>query len=113
VNYFKLIDPFQIDLDVSAPELELGGAEPRMIGLLNGRRNNDDQQNRRAVLVNLDQGAVTPIEVSGPGGTTVTYDGIPGLVPEGSDVWPIAGFYQPGSEWGSVSVEFTYEDLAQ
>jgi hypothetical protein len=112
VNYFKLIDPFQIDLDVSAPELELGGPQPRLIGLLNGRRNSDDQQNRRAVLVDLDQAAVTPTEVSGPGGTTVTFEGIPGLVPEGSDAWPIAGFYQPGSEWGSVSVEFTYEHPA-
>lgn len=111
VGFFKLIDPFQLDLDTSSPELELGGERPRMIGLLNGRRKSSDQQNRRAVLVDLRQDAVTPEVETGPGGTTVTYEDIPAFVPDGADVWPIAGYYQPGDAWGSVSVEFTYEGV--
>ena len=107
VNYCKKIDPFQIDLDASSPEVELGGPSPRMIATLNGRRANADQQNRRAVIVDLDQDAVTPDITNGPGGTTYTYDEIPALVPGGSETWPIAGFYLAGDQWGSISVSFT------
>jgi hypothetical protein len=107
VRFFKTIAPFGIDLDVSAPELELGGRSPRLIGLLNGRRNNADQRDRRAVLVDLDQDAVTPATSDGPEGTTIAYEEIPGLVPDGTDIWPVAGYYAPGDDWGWVSVEFT------
>ena len=106
VNYFKLIDPFNIDLDVTSPEVELGGEDPRMIGVLNGREASSDQQNRRAVVVDLDQ-AAAPDVASGPGGTTYTYAGIPGYNPDGTTAWPIAAFYQPGDPWGSVSISFT------
>lgn len=112
VNYFKLVDPFDIDLDATAPEVELGGAEPRMISVLNGREGNSDQQNRRAVVVDLDQDAVTPEVTGDGGGTTYTYDEIPGLSPAGTIAWPIAAFYQPGDAWGSVSISFTVPEQA-
>jgi len=107
VTFFKLIQPFNIDLDSSKPEIELGGAEPRAIFTLDGRGNNTDQRDRRAVVVDLDQAAVSPVVTSGPGGTTYTWTGIPGLVPDGATAWPIAGYYQPGSTWGSLDVSFT------
>ena len=107
VTFFKLIQPFNIDLDASKPEIELAGAAPRAIFTLDGRRNNADQQNRRAVVVDLDQAAVSPVVTTGPGGTTYTWTGIPGRVPDGATAWPIAGYYQPGDAWGSVDVSFT------
>jgi len=107
VNYFKLIDPFNIDLDATAPEVELGGTEPRLISVLNGREANSDQQNRRAVVVDLDQDAVTPEVTTVAGETTYSYEAIPGTNPSGTITWPIAAFYQPGDAWGSVSISFT------
>lgn len=107
VTFFKLIAPFNLDLDATVPVIELGGAEPRAVATLNGRQNNADQQNRRAVLVDLEQEAVTPAVTSGPGTTTYTWAGIPGRVPAGATGWPIAGYYQPGDPWGSVSVSMT------
>ena len=59
------------------------------------------------MVVDLDQAAVSPVVTSGPGGTTYTWTGIPGLVPDGATAWPIAGYYQPGSTWGSLDVSFT------
>lgn len=107
VTFYKLIQPFGIDLDTSNLEVELGGPAPRAIATLNGRGNNADQQNRRAVVVDLDQAAVSPDVVSGPGGTTYTWTDIPGSVPDGNTAWPIAGYYQPGDEWGSMTVSLT------
>ncbi len=107
VTYYKLIQPFGIDLDTSNLEIELGGPEPRAIATLNGRGNNADQQNRRAVVVDLDQSAVIPVVTSGPDGTTYTWTDIPGIVPDGNTAWPIAGYYQPGGEWGSMTVSLT------
>lgn len=107
VTFFKLIAPFNLDLDASNPVIELGGSEPRALATLNGRQNNADQQNRRAVTVDLDQSAVTPTVSPGPGTTTYTWTAIPGLVPAGATAWPIAGYYQPGDSWGSVTVSMT------
>lgn len=107
VTFYKLIQPFGIDLDTSDLEIELGGPEPRAIATLNGRGNNADQQNRRAVVVDLDQSAVSPDVVSGPGSTTYTWTDVPGIVPGGNTAWPIAGYYQPGAEWGSMTVSLT------
>lgn len=107
VTFYKLIQPFELDLDTSDLEIELGGAAPRAIARLNGRGNNADQQNRRAVVVDLEQSAVTPQVSSGPGGTTYTWTEIPGVVPDGSTAWPIAGYYLPGDEWGSMTVSLT------
>lgn len=107
VTFFKLIAPFNLDLDASTPVIELGGSEPRMLATLNGRRNNADQQNRRAVTVDLQQAAVAPTVSSGPGTVTYTWAGIPGRVPSGATAWPIAGYYQPGDAWGSVTVSMT------
>lgn len=107
VTFYKLIQPFGIDLDTSNLEVELGGSEPRAIATLNGRGNNADQQNRRAVVVDLDQSAVAPDVTSDPGGTTYTWTDIPARVPDGNTAWPIAGYYQPGTEWGSMTVSMT------
>lgn len=107
VTYFKKIQPFNIDLDTSDPVIELGGAAPKMIATLNGRGNNSDQVNRRAVTVDLNQGAVTPVVTSGPGTSTYTWTAVPGRNPDGAASWPIAGYYQPGDAWGSVSVSLT------
>jgi hypothetical protein len=107
VTYFKLIQPFNIDLDASDPEIELGGPAPRAIMRMDGRGNNADQSNRRAVVVDLDQDTVTPSVSTGPGGTTYAYEGIPGLNPAGATAWPIAGYYRPGDPWGGISVSFT------
>lgn len=107
VTYFKLIQPFNIDLDTSNPVVELGGAEPRLLATLNGRGNNSDQQDRTALIVDLDQAAVAPVVTSGPGTTTYTWTSIPGKNPSGSTTWPIAGYYQPGDAWGTVTVSLT------
>jgi hypothetical protein len=107
VNYFKLIDPFQIDLDAIDPIVELGGAQPRMLATLNGRRNNADQQDRLAVIVALDGSVAPAVTDDGPAGTSYSYGPIPATTPSGSDTWPIAGFYSPGTDWGTVTVSFT------
>ena len=113
VNFHKLIDPFQIDLDSSNPEIELTGESSRAVFTLNGRRNNADQQNRRAVVVDLDPVAAPPSVTTAPDGSaTYTYDRIPATVPEGPTAWPIASFYTPGSAWGSVSISFTVPGTA-
>lgn len=107
VTYFKLIQPFNIDLDTSNPVVELGGSEPQLLATLNGRGNNSDQQDRTALIVDLDQAAVTPVVTSAPGTTTYTWTSIPGKNPSGTTTWPIAGYYQPGDAWGTVTVSLT------
>ena len=112
VNFHKLIDPFQIDLDVKGAEIELTGETSRAIFTLQGRRNNSDQRDRRAVAVDLDPAAVTPTVTSSAGATTYTYERIPATVPDGPTAWPIASFYTAGSPWGSVSISFTVPGAA-
>jgi hypothetical protein len=108
VNFHKLIDPFQIDLNSGAPEIELTGEASRAIFTLNGRRNNADQRDRRAVVVDLDPAAVAPAVAPAPDGSvTYSYERIPATVPEGPTAWPIASFYTPGSPWGSVTISYT------
>lgn len=107
VTFFKLIAPFKIDLDASNLVIELGGPSPHAIATLDGRSNNADQQNRRAVVVDLDQAAVTPTVTPGPGTTTYTWTAVPGKNPDGATAWPIAGYYQPGDAWGSVTISMT------
>jgi hypothetical protein len=85
-----------IDMQAENPEIELDGATSRAIFRMDGRRE---------VLIDLhpDQATVT----TSPDGKTVTYDKIPGTVPEGSSDSVFAGFYLPGDEFGWVSVAFS------
>ena len=50
---------------------------------------------------------VTATVTSSPDGKTVTYEKIPGTVPEGSSESVFAGFYLPGDDFGWVSVAFS------
>lgn len=110
VNFFKLPDPFNIDLDAGNVEVELLDDGARLIALMNGREGNADQQNRRAVAVDLDLASVAPAVEATGGQTTRTWTDIPGFVPEGTDTWPIAGFYNAGDEWGTVTISITTEE---
>lgn len=112
LNFHKLVDPYNIDLDATAPEVELTGGEARLIARLFGRGNNADEQGRRAIAVDLEQEAVTPSVTTASGVTTYTYEHIPAVVPDGSAAWPIADFYQPGTAWGWITVSFTVAEPA-
>ena len=79
------------------PEIELNGADSRAIFRMDGKRE---------VLIKLhpDQAAS---HTTSPDGKTITYEQIPGTVPEGTGDSVFAGFYLPGDEFGWVSVRFS------
>ena len=86
-----------IDMQAEDPEIELNGADSRAIFRLDGKRE---------VLIKLhpDQAAS---HTTSPDGKTITYEQIPGTVPEGTGDSVFAGFYLPGDEFGWVSVRFS------
>jgi hypothetical protein len=86
-----------IGMQAEDPEIELNGAGSRAIFRLDGKRE---------VLIKLhpDQAAS---HTTSPDGKTITYEQIPGTVPEGTGDSVFAGFYLPGDEFGWVSVRFS------
>ena len=86
-----------IDMQAENPEIELNGADSRAIFRMDGKRE---------VLIKLhpDQAAS---HTTSPDGKTITYEKVPGTVPEGSSESVFAGFYLPGDEFGWVSVRFS------
>ena len=86
-----------IDMQAEDPEIELNGADSRAIFRLDGKRE---------VLIKLhpDQAAS---HTTSPDGKTITYEQIPGTVPEGTGDSVFAGFYLPGDDFGWVSVRFS------
>lgn len=94
-----------IDLSAANPEVEINGAESRVIFRFNGGAGTP-YPNQRADLVALDVTA-GPTQVS-EDGKTFSYEFVRGtLTPNGVSVF--AGFYTPpdNDEFGCVSVEFT------
>lgn len=89
-----------IDLSVSDPEVELNGADSRVIFTVRERGG----EARREVVMKL---ALVP-KARGRGGS-VTYEMLPGSIPEGEATSLFAGFYQPGAEFGSMTVTFRPE----
>ena len=86
-----------IDMQADDPEIELNGSDSRAIFRMDGKRE---------VLIKLHPDKAASVTTS-PDGKTVTYDKIPGTVPEGSGESVFAGFYLPGDEFGWVSVRFS------
>ena len=85
-----------IDLDTKAPEVEINGTSSRAIARFDGRRSTTPG-NKRAVLMDLDTSAASPVE--GPG--TVSWNRVPGTIPEnGGSAAVFAGFYAPGEQFG-------------
>jgi len=91
-----------IDLTASDPEIEINGNASRAIFRFNGTKNTPIA-NRRAALVSLDLSGQPAIS---NGGKTFTYALMRGaLTDDGVSVF--AGFYQPQTNFGCVSVAFT------
>ena len=81
------------------PEIELNGADSRAIFRMDGKREVLDRPPPRpGRRRSHDQ----------PGrARRITYEQIPGTVPEGTGDSVFAGFYLPGDEFGWVSVRFS------
>jgi hypothetical protein len=92
-----------IDLDAKEPEVELNGASSRAIFRLDGR-GDTTPGNKRAVMVDLNPAAVTPVEAPG----SVSFERIPATIPLGGSQTVFADFYAPGDTFGCISVSFTY-----
>ena len=93
-----------IDLDTKSPEVEINGANSRVISRFDGRLDTTPG-NKRGVLVDLDTAAVSPVEAPG----SVSWDRIPGSIPDdGGSGAVFAGFYLPRERFGCMSVSFTY-----
>jgi hypothetical protein len=89
-----------IDLRTSAPEIELGGGASRAIfSVAEG-----EAPAERQVIVNLDLSRAAAVEQSGG---TVTYDRVPGAIPEGTATSTFAGFYAPGTDFGCFTVSYS------
>ncbi len=86
-----------IDMQAEDPEIELNGADSRAIFRMDGKRE---------VLIKLHPDQAVSHTTS-PDGKTITYEQIPGTVPEGTGDSVFAGFYLPGDEFGWVSVRFS------
>jgi len=91
-----------IDLEAKDAEIELDGPASRAIFRFEGRESTP-AQNKRAVLLDLDPERVTPT-VSG---ATTTYERIPARTAEGTEKTVFGGFYEPGSEFGWVTVSYS------
>ena len=94
-----------IDIDTKDPEIELNGAASRAIFRLGGRRNTP-YGNKRGVLLGLDPTTTTAPRCA-TAGKTVTCNDIPAKVPADAGGSVFAGFYQPGDQFGDISVSFT------
>ncbi|HEX6753033.1 MAG TPA: HtaA domain-containing protein, partial [Solirubrobacterales bacterium] len=90
----------EIDLAVSAPEIELAGGTSRAIFAVA----EDGGGGTRQVLVNLDLSRASAIAVSG---NTHVYERVPGAIPSGTATSVFAGFYAPGTELGCFTVRYT------
>lgn len=89
-----------IDLRTSAPELEIaGGASRAIFAVAEG-----EAAPERQVIVNLELGRAASIQASGG---TVTYEHVPGAIPEGTASSVFAGFYAPGTDFGCFSVSYS------
>jgi hypothetical protein len=89
-----------IDLRTSAPELELaGGASRAIFAVAEG-----EAAPERQVIVNLDLTRAASIQASGG---TVTYQHVPGAIPEGTAASVFAGFYAPGTDFGCFTVSYS------
>lgn len=89
-----------IDLRTSAPEIELGaGASRAIFSVAEG-----EAPAERQVIVNLDLGRAAAVERSGG---TVTYDRVPGAIPDGTATSTFAGFYAPGTDFGCFTVSYS------
>ena len=95
----------RIDLNTSAPEVELNGGASRTIMRFSGS-GGTDLGNKRTVLVNLNPAGAASTSVSADGRTR-TFEKIPATIPEGTNDSVFAGFYFPGDPFGSWSVSFT------
>lgn len=89
-----------IDLRTSAPEIELaGGASRAIFSVAEG-----EAPAERKVIVNLDLGRAAAVRTSG---VTVTYDRVPGAIPDGTATSTFAGFYAPGTDFGCFTVSYS------
>lgn len=89
-----------IDLRTSAPELEIAGAASRAIfSVAEG-----EAAPERQVIVNLDLSRAASVQA---GGGTVTYEHVPGAIPEGTASSVFAGFYAPGTDFGCFTVRYS------
>ncbi len=90
----------EIDLAVSAPEIEIAGGASRAIFAVA----EDGGAGVRQVLVNLDLSRAGAVAVSG---NTHVYERVPGAIPSGTATSVFAGFYAPGTEFGCFTVRYT------
>jgi hypothetical protein len=89
-----------IDLRISAPELEIaGGASRAIFAVAEG-----EAAPERQVIVNLDLSRAASVQA---GGGTVTYQYVPGAIPEGTASSLFAGFYAPGTDFGCFTVSYS------
>ncbi|RKQ92675.1 Htaa protein [Solirubrobacter pauli] len=91
-----------IDLVANDPEVELDGPASRVIFRMTGSGDTAGG-NRRQVVETLD---VSKALTSG-GGTTFSYERVPGAVPPGAASSVFAGYYLPGEPFGWLSISFT------
>lgn len=90
-----------VNFHVNDPEIELNGADSRMIFKVNGL-DGTAFPNQRAVVVDLD---LTQADKSTSGNTT-TWENIPGFVPQGS-AGVFADFYFGGDNFGELDLTVT------
>ncbi|HKO38472.1 MAG TPA: HtaA domain-containing protein, partial [Solirubrobacterales bacterium] len=89
-----------IDLRTSAAELEIaGGASRTIFAVAEG-----EAAPERQVIVNLDLSRAASVEA---GGGAVTYQHVPGAIPEGTASSVFAGFYAPGTDFGCFTVSYS------
>ncbi len=95
-----LFSGHEIDLAVSAPEIEIAGGASRAIFAVA----EDGGAGARQVLVNLDLGRAATVAVNG---NMHVYERVPGAIPSGTATSVFAGFYAPGTEFGCFTVRYT------
>jgi hypothetical protein len=95
-----LYSAHEIDLTTASPEIELAGAGSRAVFSIS----DSGAPASREVLFNLDLSRAAAISA---GGSSYTYERVPGAIPAGTASSTFAGFYAPGTDFGCVTVSFT------
>jgi hypothetical protein len=95
-----LYSAHEIDLQTSAPEIEIGGGASRAIFTIA----DGEAAPERQVIVNLDLGRAAAVQTSGP---TITYERVPGAIPAGTATSVFGGFYAPGTDFGCFTVSYS------
>lgn len=94
----------QIEILLKNPEIELNGAASRLIFRVDGSAITAQSRGKRAALFNLNLAGVTDSDLSP---FTTTYANVPVTVTADAADGVFGGMYEPGSDYGTMTVSFT------